>query len=423
MAAPTIRFADVSSQLGDVHYSQFSTEIAWLAQTGVTTGWMQDDGSREFRPLDTVARDAMAAFLYRSAGQPAHVSPTRSPFTDVRSSSTQFYREITWAAETGISRGWSTSSGSQYRPYSNISREAMAAFLYRYAGSPAVSVPRTSPFRDVPTSSSFYKAIVWMAQTGASRGWEVPGGAEFRPKAAITRDAMAAFLYRLDRAGIWYDPVGGTTAYLRHSALAVYGASTLNVRSGPSTSMPVIAKRTEGTLLTVTGSVSSGGWIEVIVDGKRGWASGYYLVGRNGAAITRARVSYDNGYIPESHLCPLSWDRSELLLCQAAGDLERLNRAFRARFGINIPINDSYRDYADQVRARIVHGNMAAVPGTSNHGWGAAIDISGLSLPGGYQGSAYVWLRQQLTGYNWVLPTWARPAGSKPEPWHFEYTG
>ncbi|MFN3865221.1 MAG: S-layer homology domain-containing protein [Demequina sp.] len=422
-ATERIAFADVSSRVGDRSYSAFTTEISWLAAIGVSEGWQLSNGTREYRPRASITRDAMAAFLYRFAGEPAHVAPVRSPFLDVRAASTSFYTEITWAAESGISKGWKGTGGSTFQPYSAITREAMAAFLYRYAGSPAVTLPRTSPFKDVPASSQFYKEIVWLNATGATTGWRTNTGAEFRPRATITREAMAAFLYRLDRAGVGYALSGMTGPLLRHSEMYVYGTATLNIRSGPSTSLPVMGQRAQGAPLTTTGSVSSDGWIEVILDGSRAWASSYYLVGTGGAAVTRAKATYSNGRIPESHLCALSWDRSEILLCQAAADLERLNRAFRARYGINIPINDSYRDYDAQVRARAVHGNLAATPGTSNHGWGAAVDIAGATLPGGYQGAPYLWLRQQLGGYNWLLPTWARPGGSKPEPWHFEYTG
>lgn len=421
-AARSIVFTDISSRVGTPQYSKFATEITWLANSGVSNGWVMPNGSREFRPNSSVSRDAMAAFLYRFAGQPAHVDAPRSPFRDVKSSST-FYTEITWAAESGISKGWKVNKEHEFRPHAAITREEMAAFLYRFAGSPQVTLPKKSPFKDVSTSSQFYKPVVWLASTGATTGWRTPAGAEFRPTTSIKRYAMAAFLYRLDRSGVKYAPASETGPLLRHDVLYVYGAATLNLRSGPSTSYPVVTTRALGDALTPTGAVSLDGWIEVHLGATRAWVSGYYLAGLRGAAITGAKSTHSNGKLPVSYLCSLSWDRAELLLCQAAVDLERLNSAFRERYGINIPINDSYRNYDEQVRVRANLGNIAAVPGTSNHGWAAAIDIAGQSLPGGYGGSAYLWLRQQLTGYNWNSPFWARPSGSKPEPWHFEYTG
>ncbi|WP_284327302.1 SH3 domain-containing protein [Demequina litorisediminis] len=321
-ATATIHFTDVSSSKSSSAYSPFAKEIAWLASTGVTRGWTLANGTREYRPLDTVARDAMAAFLYRYAGQPAYSAPSRSPFLDIRTS-TAFYKEITWTSASKVSTGWRVSGGAQYRPSADISREAMAAFLYRFAGSPAVSVPSTSPFKDVSTSSPFYKEIVWLASTGATTGWRTSSGAEFRPRASITRDAMAAFLYRLDRAGIGYAGSTAAATTLRHTTMYVYGASLLNVRSSPSTSGSVIASVVRDTALRTTGKVSADGWIQVIVNGKRGWSHGYYLTGRNGAVLTKTKAENSNGKIPRGKMCTLSWDSSEMLLCAAKADLEK----------------------------------------------------------------------------------------------------
>ena len=44
---------------------QFFTEIAWVASVGVSTGWQGNDGTAVFRPVTPIARDAIAAFLYR----------------------------------------------------------------------------------------------------------------------------------------------------------------------------------------------------------------------------------------------------------------------------------------------------------------------------------------------------------------------
>ncbi|WP_243753254.1 S-layer homology domain-containing protein [Paenarthrobacter sp. MSM-2-10-13] len=112
----------------------FYKEITWLASTGISTGWALDGGVREYRPLSPIARDAMAAFLYRYADKPAFTAPPVSPFTDVPAGG-GFYTEITWLAGAGISTGWDAGNGArQYRPFDGIARDAMAAFLYRYAG-------------------------------------------------------------------------------------------------------------------------------------------------------------------------------------------------------------------------------------------------------------------------------------------------
>ncbi len=48
--------------------TQFYKEITWLASEKISTGWTEADGTRTFRPANSVARDAMAAFMYRLAG-------------------------------------------------------------------------------------------------------------------------------------------------------------------------------------------------------------------------------------------------------------------------------------------------------------------------------------------------------------------
>ncbi len=175
--------------------TQFYKEITWLADQGVSTGW-QVAGGAEYRPVTPVNRDAMAAFMYRLAGSPTWEPPAQSPFLDV-TPTTQFYKEITWLADQGISTGWQVAGGTEYRPVTPVNRDAMAAFMYRLAGSPTWEPPAQSPFLDVTPTTQFYKEITWLADQGISTGWEVAGGAEYRPVTPVNRDAMAAFMYRL----------------------------------------------------------------------------------------------------------------------------------------------------------------------------------------------------------------------------------
>jgi serine protease len=186
-------FADVSTG------QQFYKEMAWLADRKISTGWTEPDGSRTYRALQPISRDAMAAFLYRMAGSPDYTPPVVSPFADV-STGQQFYKEMAWLAEQRISTGWTEADGSRsYRPLQPISRDAMAAFLYRMAKSPQYTPPAVSPFADVSTGQQFYKEMSWLAGNGISTGWTEAGGARsYRPLQPISRDAMAAFLFRLN---------------------------------------------------------------------------------------------------------------------------------------------------------------------------------------------------------------------------------
>lgn len=168
--------------------SLFYDEVVWLVTNGISTGY--DDGT--YRPYLPINRDAMAAFLYRLAGSPDFEPPAVSPFTDVATDN-QFYTEISWLAAEGISTGWEDRT---FRPYEPINRDAMAAFLYRLAGSPEYEPAEPERFRDVPPGTLFHKEINWAAAVGITTGY---GDGTFRPVQSIDREAVAAFLFRYDR--------------------------------------------------------------------------------------------------------------------------------------------------------------------------------------------------------------------------------
>jgi CSLREA domain-containing protein len=166
--------------------SQFFDEICWLDQMGITSGF--GDGS--FKPAQAVTRQSMAAFIYRLAGAPPFPDPVTASFGDVATSS-QFFTEIEWMAEEGITGGF---PGGVFKPGQAVSRQAMAAFLYRVAGEPAFPDPPVATFSDVPTTSQFFTEIEWMNSEGITTGF--PGGL-FKPSQAVSRQGMAAFLLRL----------------------------------------------------------------------------------------------------------------------------------------------------------------------------------------------------------------------------------
>lgn len=175
----------------------FYKEVSWLAQRGITTGWVEANGTRTFRPTEDVGRYAMAAFLYRLQAPKDYTAPATSPFKDVPTSHT-FYKEIAWMYEAGITRGWLEADGTRtFRPDTSVNRDMMAAFFYRMAGSPAYEAPLVSPFKDVKSGDVFYKEISWLASQGITTGWvEADGTRSYRPVTPVKRDVMAAFIYR-----------------------------------------------------------------------------------------------------------------------------------------------------------------------------------------------------------------------------------
>ncbi|WP_169928786.1 S-layer homology domain-containing protein [Brachybacterium ginsengisoli] len=105
----------------------FYKEICWAYSEGITEGW-GSGSSRVFRPLEPVKRDAVAAFLYRAAGEPPASPSAADQFVDVPRSHV-FAAEIGWMATSGISRGWSDGT---FRPDALITRDQMAAFMIRW---------------------------------------------------------------------------------------------------------------------------------------------------------------------------------------------------------------------------------------------------------------------------------------------------
>lgn len=169
----------------------FFLEIQDLFAAGVTKGW-GDGSNRTFQPNSNNLRDAMIVFIHRAMGAPAYTPPRTSPFRDVNPSFV-FYKEICWAYKEGITEGWGFGNNRTFRPLEPVKRDAVAAFLYRAAGSPAASTSDADRFKDVPRSHVFAKEIGWLAKTGISRGWD---DGTFRPNAYIKRDQMATFVMR-----------------------------------------------------------------------------------------------------------------------------------------------------------------------------------------------------------------------------------
>jgi LAS superfamily LD-carboxypeptidase LdcB len=138
-------------------------------------------------------------------------------------------------------------------------------------------------------------------------------------------------------------------------------------------------------------------------------------VGCSVGLVADAR-KYPNGLIPSQYLCKLP-QKGRLLRADAARTFFKLNAAYNRRFGHDMCITDSYRSLAEQQRVYANRPGFAAVPGTSNHGLGTALDFcDGVQSQGSLQ---FNWLRANSLTYGWFHPSWAY---SNPfEPWHWEY--
>jgi len=133
---------------------------------------------------------------------------------------------------------------------------------------------------------------------------------------------------------------------------------------------------------------------------------------------TPAWGGWANGQIPGSALCSLGV-AGHVLRCDAAAAYRQLSAAFASAFGTPLCITDSYRSYGAQVAAFLEKPALAAVPGTSNHGWALAVDLcGGINVAGTPQSN---WMAANAGRFGFVHPEWAQPGAEKPEPWHWEY--
>jgi len=128
---------------------------------------------------------------------------------------------------------------------------------------------------------------------------------------------------------------------------------------------------------------------------------------------------YPNGAIPVSALCEIV--PGHHLRADAAFALKQLDAAYTAQWGTSLCLTDSYRTFESQVRLFATKPDLAAVPGTSNHGWGTAVDLCGGIESFG--SSTHGWMRDNAPLYGWFHPSWAQSDGSRPEPWHWEFGG
>ncbi|MCP2336990.1 D-alanyl-D-alanine carboxypeptidase family protein [Actinomadura rupiterrae] len=133
-------------------------------------------------------------------------------------------------------------------------------------------------------------------------------------------------------------------------------------------------------------------------------------------SLASESTKFPNGLIPDKFLCPLP-QKGMKLRADAALAFYKVNAAYRRRFGHNMCVTSSYRSLADQHRVYAERPGFAAVPGTSNHGKGQAVDLcDGVENQGSTQ---FNWMKANSGKYGWFHPTWAY---SNPfEPWHWEY--
>ena len=172
---PSRVFVDVKT--GDYFYDA----VQWAVGKGITNG----TSAETFSPEAPCTRAQIVTFLWRAAGSP--VVNYAMDLSDVAGDA--YYAEaVRWALSEGITTG---TSDHTFSPDAVCTREQAVTFLWRAAGSPAVS--GESAFEDVGADAYYARAVAWAAQNGVTNGISQ---ALFGTGSDCTRAQIVTFLYR-----------------------------------------------------------------------------------------------------------------------------------------------------------------------------------------------------------------------------------
>lgn len=178
--AAVLPFTDVKS--GD----WFQEAVAYVYDKGMMTG----TSATTFAPNSTTTRGMIVTILYRLENEPAAGT---SAFSDVASGA--YYADaVAWAAENGVVTG---TTDTTFAPDAPITREQMAAILYRYASLKGYDVSQKadlSGYTDAGTISAYASdAMAWANAQGLITGVT---DTTLAPKSSATRAQVATILMR-----------------------------------------------------------------------------------------------------------------------------------------------------------------------------------------------------------------------------------
>lgn len=147
---------------------------------------MNGESTTAFAPNENMSRAMLATVLYRMSGETAEAD---SSFRDV-SSSAYYAAAVSWASSEGIVNG---TGADAFSPNASITREQLAAMLYRYAGEPSVSADLSAYTDTVDISPYASKAVEWCVAKGILSG---KSATRLAPQDTATRAECAAMLQR-----------------------------------------------------------------------------------------------------------------------------------------------------------------------------------------------------------------------------------
>ena len=166
----------------------FFDAVEWAAEQGIMDGV----GGGLFAPHSACTRAQLVTILYRLEGSPA---ASANPFNDVARGS-YYEKAVAWAAEHGIVTGY---GDGLFGPSDRITREQLAAILYRYAQYKKLDVSvgedtNILSYNDATRISDYaFPSMQWACGAGLLKG----ANSDLLPKNTATRAQMATILYRL----------------------------------------------------------------------------------------------------------------------------------------------------------------------------------------------------------------------------------
>ncbi len=180
---------DQYGSFGDVARGEYYFDaVEWAAEQGILDGV----GGGLFAPHSACTRAQIVTILYRLEGTPA---ASANPFRDVASGS-YYEKAVAWAAENGIVNGY---GNGLFGPNDRITREQLAAILYRYAQYKKLDVSvgedtNILSYNDATSISDYaFPAMQWACGAGLLKG----ANGDLLPKNTATRAQTATILYRL----------------------------------------------------------------------------------------------------------------------------------------------------------------------------------------------------------------------------------
>lgn len=187
----------VNQQTASNQFTDVSGSYKWAANS-VDFMYMNDiikgnntKNPKLFGPGAKMTRAMLVTVLYRAAGEPT-VTGITNKFTDNKQGQ-YYYNAVLWASNMGIVNG---ATATTFDPNGNVTREQIAAILYRYEGSPTVT-GSLSGYPDQAQVSSFaVTAMQWAVGTGIITGVTSGGRTTLSAKGNATRAQVAVMLHR-----------------------------------------------------------------------------------------------------------------------------------------------------------------------------------------------------------------------------------